>query len=89
MPVMIEPTRWAYQHRLPFGAVVCTAVLTDCRRCDPTSIPLDLTELAFGDFTTGRFMWDLDQITPLKTPVPFKGQQGLFEVPNELLKSAT
>jgi hypothetical protein len=44
------------------------------------------TERQMGDFTPGRFGWVLENIRALKTPVPFKGRQQLFEVPFELLQ---
>jgi hypothetical protein len=36
-------------------------------------------ELAFGDFTPGRYMWFLDEIKILTEPIPAKGAMGLWE----------
>ena len=36
-------------------------------------------ELAFGDFTPGRYMWFLDEIKILPEPIPVKGAMGLWE----------
>lgn len=44
-------------------------------------------ELAFGDYSTGRFAWLLADVKPLPTPIPFKGAQGLFNVPDEVFSS--
>ena len=42
-------------------------------------------ELAFGDFTPGRFAWRATHPRGLAQPVPFKGRLGIFDVPDELL----
>ena len=47
------------------------------------------TERLMGNFELGRFGWVLDNIKPLAEPIPFKGAQGLFEVPDELLRLAS
>ncbi len=38
-------------------------------------------QLPFGDFTPGRYAWLLDDVRPLRTPVPMKGAQGLRDLP--------
>ena len=43
------------------------------------------TERQMGDFTPGRFAWILTEIKPI-TPIPFKGRQGLFNVPDDLFE---
>ena len=80
---------------LPFGAIVATCDLIDCRPTD--SFPqaeLDLvhrpqggtdpnciwTERLMGDFARGRYGWVLDDIRALPEPVPWKGAQGFFNV---------
>lgn len=35
-------------------------------------------ELAFGDWTPGRYAWELANVKPI-TPVPVKGKQGLWQ----------
>jgi len=71
---------------LPLGMVIATAVLTDVVLIDET-FGADLHardhdegrhELAFGDYTPGRYAWLLDQVTPLDPPVPARGAQGLW-----------
>ena len=37
----------------------------------------DEQELAFGDYTPGRYAWLLENLRPI-TPVPARGQQGLW-----------
>lgn len=42
-------------------------------------------EFAFGNYAPGRFAWLLNDIRILPEPIPFKGSQGFFEVPDDLL----
>jgi hypothetical protein len=71
------------------GCVVAVCVLDECYRIersfdlpdrdyDPTRI-LARDEIAFGDYTLGRFMWMLKDIRKLDHPIPAKGKQGLWE----------
>lgn len=42
-------------------------------------------EIALGDWTPGRYAWELANVKPLPRPIPVKGKQGLwnFEIPKE------
>ena len=35
----------------------------------------------FGDYAPGRWAWLLRDVKALKPPVPMKGQQGFFDLP--------
>ena len=39
------------------------------------SLPVDL----FGDFSPGRWLWELEDVQPLDPPVPARGRQGLWD----------
>jgi hypothetical protein len=45
-------------------------------------VPAD--ELLFGDFSPGRFAWELTDVKMLKEPVPARGRQGLWTLPPEI-----
>lgn len=85
---------------LPFGAIVATCVLRDCRPTESFTVGeletprrpegeasdmLDWTERLMGNFAPGRFGWVLEEVQPTRWPIPFTGRQGLFDVPDELL----
>jgi hypothetical protein len=80
---------------LPLGALVAVAQLVDCRPTETfTAAVLDAqresgdawwTERDMGDFYPGRFGWVLKNIQPIVPPVPYKGSQGFFEVPERVL----
>jgi hypothetical protein len=73
---------------LPFGAVVATCVVVDCRRIDPADPQVALDwfkahaarhDQQFGDYTLGRFMWLLSDVVALPEPIPARGALGLWE----------
>lgn len=39
-------------------------------------------ETDMGDYTSGRFAWRLDDVYPLPAPIPWKGGQGFFYIPD-------
>lgn len=84
---------------LPFGAIVATCELVDCRPTgDFTYAELKQprwhagqppdpvwNESQMGNFDLGRFGWVLSNVRALPNPLPFKGRQGFFNVPDEVL----
>lgn len=72
-------------NRLPLGAIVATAELVDVKRSEELETEVSAVERLYGDYSPGRFGWVLDNIKPLDEPVPFKGSQGFFFVPDSLV----
>ncbi len=65
--------------RDPRGAIVAVADLVDVL---PTQhLHPEELERALGDFSAGRFGWVLDNVRPLREPLPYQGAQGLWEIP--------
>jgi hypothetical protein len=76
--------RW--EKELPAGALiaVCDRVI-----CKPTEqIHPDDHERAQGNFTPGRFAWDPFNMRELPTPIPWRGMQGLFNIPDDVIAGA-
>lgn len=81
-------------NQLPLGAIVAVANLHKVgeilRRSDGAvmvrgqELPMKADEIAFGDFTPGRYGWVLANARPLKEPIPWKGALGLWKVPADL-----
>lgn len=79
------PLRWV--EPCPRGAVLALADLEQCieitppwaRRVGPTD------EGAYGDWTPGRYAWRLRVLHILQEPIQWKGHQGLWVPPDELL----
>lgn len=71
---------------LYLGCVIATAELVACWRVpvnwwtpeQRTEVGLSDLELAFGDFTPGRYLWFLKDVQPLE-PVPARGSLGLWD----------
>ncbi len=78
---------------LEFGYALAIVDLTDVYRADDLLHVdrfyglLGENEKFFGNFSPGRFAWKLENIRRLKNPIPIKGKQGLFNVPDDLIKS--
>jgi activating signal cointegrator 1 len=71
---------------LPFGALVAVARLVDCRRTD--GLAVSDREAMLGNYSTGRFGWILEDIRAFSDPIPYRGAQGLFNVPDDTVRSA-
>lgn len=73
--------RW--RSAVPLGAVIGYARLVACHRTEALE-PVSTDRVA-GDWTPGRFAWELADTTQLPAPIPFRGAQGFFSVPDDLL----
>lgn len=67
------------------GALLGTCTLLDCIPTD--GIHVGPEERAQGNFETGRFAWDVDDRKLLPRPIPFRGHQSIFQVPDDLIAS--
>lgn len=54
---------------------------SDSRDEQIASLAVDEDEIAFGDFRIGRYVWRLGNVRVLPEPVPCRGMQGLWTVP--------
>lgn len=70
---------------LAFGAIVALCRLHDVRPTDEVRGSIEPREEFWGNYDSGRFAWDLQDVRRLEVPVPWKGKQGFFNVPDELL----
>jgi len=73
---------------LPTGVVIATVELKDCYKVEATlgyasvlskGKTIDGLEVAFGDYTEGRYAWELDSLQVFSEPVVAKGQLSLWE----------
>ena len=91
----------AFVQSLAFGAIVGVVNLVDCRRSESFTLGelgtprrpegaethhYNWTEIQLGDFSPGRFGWVFENARMLKEPIPYKGTQNFFNVPDELLR---
>ena len=86
---------------IPLGAIVAVCDLVDCRRVESFSdgellcalLPVwdfeghhKWTENDMGNFEPGRFGWVLANVRALEVPIPYRGMQGLFDVPDDVFR---
>lgn len=77
---------------LPTGAVVGVVNLTICVRTADLYLNRSdladeqLTDYACGDHSYGRFAWRRSSYRRFNNPVPFRGHQSIFEVPDDLVR---
>jgi hypothetical protein len=74
---------------LPFGAIVGSVIFSEpWNTTHPKFLAMlgnmPSCELAFGDFSPGRWAWPVTKCHQLKVPIPFKGAQGFFNLPEEI-----
>ena len=69
---------------------MAVAELVECRDTKRVMRATNFTtvEHAFGDYSAGRFGWILRNARRLDTPIPFRGAQGLFDIPDSLVQEA-
>lgn len=66
-------------YKLPLGTFVAVAKLVDIVPTADIRGSLSDQELAFGDYTPGRFAWKLEGIKAFPEPVTARGYQGLWD----------
>lgn len=72
---------------LPFGCILGTAVLSYAMKIDSVYASVQSArELALGDWTPGRWAWCFVDHRPLAAPIPYRGQQGIFDLPDSVLE---
>jgi hypothetical protein len=75
-----------HENPFPLGAIVALAVLADVRsinlglRAEVLAQTITPNEIEFGDYSSGRFAWMLEDVLPLKDPVLCSGSLGLWDV---------
>jgi hypothetical protein len=69
--------------RLPFEKIIAVARLVSCEKVITSEIPC-YPQLAFSNFTPGRYALGLADILPLATPIPAKGDSELWDWDGDL-----
>jgi hypothetical protein len=71
----------------PLGCILAVTLLEGCFKIYPVPLLISDQEEAFGDYRPGRFMWMLELQRKVEPPIPFRGRQGLFEIPDSLIEA--
>ncbi|HEA67794.1 hypothetical protein LCGC14_1966460 [marine sediment metagenome] len=70
---------------LPRGAILCRVDLVGCEQIYIHNRPTGI-ERILGDYTPGRFKWITENMISFG-PIPYRGSQGFFDVPESLLNN--
>ncbi|PNE59704.1 hypothetical protein A8H39_00725 [Paraburkholderia fungorum] len=68
---------------MPRGCIIGSVIL-----CESLAAERAEDHNGFGYFSAGRFAWRVSDSKVLAKPVPFRGMQGFFDVPDELMAEA-
>lgn len=71
---------------LTFGAIVGIVDLVACVHVD--QIPDDMAWMRTHEHTHGTWCWVLENVRRIN-PIPYRGAQGLFDIPEEVLKAGS
>ena len=63
----------------PLGVVVAACRVVACHRVEDIRDQLSALELAVGDYSDGRFAWQLELVKLPDEPIPATGKQGIWE----------
>lgn len=71
---------------LPRGALIGIVRLVGCTRTEDMPIGHQSTDdYECGDYSPGRYAWCRASPVIFDEPIPYRGQQGFFEVPDSIL----
>lgn len=88
--------RWPFREYelsgAPVGVVIGTVRVVDMERMTPVFCQWmrdhHPREHAMGDYRPGRYAFTLEDPRRLATPIPWRGTQGVFMVPDDLVERA-
>ena len=70
----------------PYGAIVCKVDLIECQIMTARNVPSpESLEYELGYYVVGRYMWITEKSLMFNHPIPWKGSQGFFDVPDEIV----
>lgn len=75
--------KWDLPRALPLGALVGSVSIESCRQCQPDiGLPVSPGEFArtVGDYSPGRWAWELRDPVQYDPAIPYRGSQGFFNV---------
>jgi hypothetical protein len=65
---------------LQLGSIVCVCEITECRQTETLAQKLSEMELAYGDYSPGRYAFKLENVRRLMEAIPARGALGLWAV---------
>jgi len=84
---------WCWDSDLPTGVIIGMVDLVDCVPTDDlyygrNNLSVDeLIDKLCGDHDWGRFAWRRGSYRRFKQPIPYRGHQSFFDVPEAIVKA--
>jgi hypothetical protein len=75
---------WAMD--LPTGAIIGAVDLVSCRRMPEDANPEHEDDYVCGNWEEGRFAWRRAAIVKLTEPIPYRGRQSMFTLPDDITR---
>ncbi len=75
---------WGFDRRVDYGAAIAVCELVDVRRVEDVYDDLSFMERRFGDYSPGRYAWQLADVRRFLLPIPARGALGLWTPPIEV-----
>jgi len=82
----VEQSLGVLPKEIPLGAIVAICRLEDCGPADELVREITQLEQRYGNYDRGRFGWILTEVRALPQPIPFKGRQSFFDVPDHIFE---
>lgn len=74
-----------WERTLPRGLVIGAGRLVACWQTAARRRQVTQEEQALGDWSDGRYAWQLIDTVQFARPIPWRGQQAVFDVPDEAI----
>ena len=71
--------------RLVFGAIIGKVELINIYRTEEVAPKLTGLERLYGDYSGGRYAWEVTNPTLFIAPIPYRGQLSIFEIDDRIL----
>lgn len=72
-------------HTLQVGKIIGRVYLNGCREAEIVAEILDRRQLVFGDFSPGRWAWELSHPEKLANPIKCRGALSIWDFDDRLL----
>jgi activating signal cointegrator 1 len=76
-----SPGARTFNEVYPLGCILGRVDLHDIQPSEQLTHSISTREHALGDYSAGRFGWLLRNVQKFEKPIPYRGAQGIFNVP--------
>jgi len=85
----VEHTLGRLPNRVPLGAIIATARIVGVFQVEVIAPQISAIERLYGDYSDGRYAWQLADVRALAEPIPCRGALSLWQVPPEIAARLT